>query len=118
MNVVVPSVQKLTSLELEPEKLNRKELRVDNIIVGECKLKFFTGFTNLTLFKICLGFITDYQLYENDRAGFSLPQQFLVGSMWLRSGMTEQHLAQLYGVSLTTISIIFSKWIPAMYRRF
>ena len=32
--------------------------------------------------------------------------------------MTEQHLAYFYGVSLTTISKILSKWIPVMYRRF
>ena len=72
------SVQNIRSKELELEKLKKKELRVDNIIADEHKLKFFAGFTNLNLSNIFIDFITDHQLYENDRAELSLQHQFLI----------------------------------------
>eukprot|EP00794_Sanderia_malayensis_P002253 gene2253-2577_t len=112
------NVDYITSLRLEIDKLQDKELTVNNITKDKQKLKVFTGFKDVILLQICFDYVTDHQLYGNDRAEFSLQQQILIVLMRLRLGLTEQHLAFVYGASLTTISRIFSKWIPVMYRRF
>eukprot|EP00794_Sanderia_malayensis_P012557 gene12557-13843_t len=111
------NVHYIASLRLEI-KSQDKELTVDNITKDKQKLKFFTGSKDVILFQICFDYVTDHQLYGNDRAEFSLQQQFRIVLMPLRLGLTEQHLAYVYCASLTTISRIFSKWIPVIYRRF
>jgi len=105
-------------LEKELKECKKKEINASNIKSDKQKLKYYTGFVNAELFDICFDFITYGQFTEEEAYKLPLTGQFLLVLMRLRLGLTEQNLAYTFSISKMTVSRIFLRWIPLMFRRF
>ena len=110
------------ALEKEPSYFKANQLNSKNVKANRQKLKFYTGFIHPDLFDICFDFVTEGQVAEEDDYRLPLVEQFLLVLVRLRLGLTEQHISYSFSahetISTATVSRIFHRWIPLMYRRF
>ena len=85
---------------------------------SDSELKFYTGISNAKLFYYCFELITKGQLTLHNQSALCLEDQVLLVLIRLRLGLSEQLLAYLFNINITTVSRIFLRWIPTMYRKF
>ena len=111
--------EEITYLRSEKQQLAQaledKYLTEESLQSSDSKVKFFTGLPKYSVLKCVLDFVAGH-VEENQR---SLPvfQQCLLVLMKLRLNLFNQDLAYRFGVSQSTISKIFSKWINIMCER-
>ena len=96
----------------------KKSFGMQEVLHDDRKARYFTGVHDRELFVICFNFIGHVQLLENVVIRLALEEQFLLVLVKLSLGITDQFLAHLFNISLSSIGNIFCNWIPKMYERF
>jgi len=95
---------------LESVQLNEESLKSD-----DDKVKFYTGLPCYSVMNtVFLHVSTDFKCNESSLPKF---QQFLMTLMKLRLNLSNQDLAYRFGISQSTVSKYFRKWINVMYIR-
>ena len=79
-------------------------------------IKFYTGLPSYVHLKAVFSFVSA-DLKEHCNANLTLFRQFLMTIIKLRLNLCDQDLAYRFGVSQSTISKTFRKWIGVMYVR-
>ena len=98
--------------------MTERQLSAKNVKQSDSELKFYTGISNAKLFYYCFELITKGQLTLHNQSALCLEDQVLLVLIRLRLGLSEQLLAYLFNINITTVSRIFLRWIPTMYRKF
>ena len=78
-------------------------------------IKFYTGLPSYSLLKTVFDFVSPLDKHHN--SALPLFQQFLMTLVKLRLNLCDQDLAYRFGVSQSTVSRNFRKWIDIMYIR-
>ena len=78
-------------------------------------IKFYTGLPSYSLLKTVFDFVSPWDKHHN--SALPLFQQFLMTLVKLRLNLCDQDLAYRFGVSQSTVSRNFRKWIDIMYIR-
>ena len=78
--------------------------------------KFYTDFPSYARLVAVLHFVSA-DLKEHHNSNLTLFQQFLVSIIKLRLNLCDQNIAYHFGISHSTISKTFQKWINRMYIR-
>lgn len=84
--------------------------------LGQDKLKFYTGLESVKALKAVFGLVSPY-IEEHHLSSLTKNQQFLMVLMKLRLNLTDQDLGYRFGVSQSTVSKNWKKWIDIMYFR-
>ena len=79
-------------------------------------VKFYTGLPSYARLMAVFSFVLA-DLKEHHNSNLTLFQQFLVTIIKLRLNLCDQDIAYRFGVSQSTISKTFRKWINQMYIR-
>ena len=108
----------IQELKLSLETSLEQEVNAVNVKKDKAKLNFHTGFNDSEIFDCCFAFVTKGQLTLHTQAALSLEDQFLLVLIRLRLGLSEQLLSYIFKINISSVSRIFLRWIPAMYRRF
>ena len=81
---------------------------------NDAKTKFYTGLPTYHIFMVVFNFLYPF---VNRPTKLSLMDEFLLVMMKLRLNLLTEDLAHRFGVSISTVSRIFHKWLDVMYVR-
>ena len=105
-------------LQKEVQLLKNHPVRVATIWNDDKRTKFYTGFTTFLLFQTVFDFVAPLvQMLQKMSGKLSLMDEFLMVLMKLRLGLLNEDLGYRFGVSNSTVSRIFHKWLECMYCR-
>ena len=105
MNTVDVSVQ--TNLTFCTQPFTEESFSVN----GKDYVKFYTGLTDFDVLKAVFDIVAPPVLYKTKLTQF---QEFVLTLIKLRLDLPYKDLAYRFGLSLTTVSRIFSKWLSIM----
>ena len=103
-----------SELQKEVQLLKDHPMSVDFIRDCDKRTKFFTGLTTFLLFTTVFEFVAP-QVQKVGR--ITLMDEFLMVLMKLRLSLLNEDLSYRFGVSVSTVSRIFHKWLEVMYIR-
>ena len=97
-------------------KVKSLEISEDSFKDDDTKVNFFTGLQNFAMLMHVYSFITETSTHASNclLAPF---QEFILFVMHLRLNVSFQYLAYRFGVSLPTVTRIFTKWVDLAYLR-
>ena len=105
-------------LQKEIQLLKDHPMSVGFIRGDDKKKKFYTGLTTFILFQTVFDFVVPLvQTLQKMPGKLSLMDEFLMVLMKLRVGLLNEDLGYRFGVSNSTVSRIFHKWLESMYCR-
>lgn len=128
---------KCKEFEVKVENLERQIFKLDKFMTNKDTAQFYTGFENWDAFMVVFRYLNPGEKGQNIRywnssnTNFSssdpsvdkggkpralrpLDEYFLTMCR-LRQGFHEEHLAHLFGISLSTVSRVFISWINFMF---
>ena len=101
-------------LQKEVQLLKDRPMSINFIRDCDKRTKFFTGFTTFFLFTTVFEFVAP----QVQKVGkLTLMDEFLMVLMKLRLSLLNEDLSYRFGVSVSTVSRIFHKWLEVMYIR-
>lgn len=101
--------------KLQDKTRNNKSF-LESIAGSDRLIRFFTGLNTYTLFLTIFNFVAS-GVSQNMLCSLSQQEQFLLTLMRLRLNLRELDLAHRFGISQSTVSRYFQKWVTAMYVR-
>lgn len=105
-------------LQKEIQLLKDHPMSVGFIRGDDKRTKFYTGLTTFILFQTVFDFVVPLvQTLQKMPGKLSLMDEFLMVLMKLRLGLLNEDLGYRFGVSNSTVSRIFHKWLESMYCR-
>ena len=119
--------QSLAELEDECDTLRKEkyelckvvqdfQISIDSFKSDNVKLKFYTGLDSFEALESVFNLIAPF-VENHHRSALSMFNQFLMVLMKLRLNLTDQDLGYRFGVSQSTVSKNWKKWVNIMYRR-
>lgn len=98
------------------EKVNTLTLNEDSFKNNDEKVKYYTGLPNFALLMTIFNFVAPHvaSTHKNVLSKF---QELLIVLMRLRLNLGFQDLAYRFGISVSTASRIFDRWLPIMDAR-
>ena len=113
------TISDIQCLEEKPSKVRVVEqfLLTDDVLkTNDDAVKFYTGLSTHARLKAVFDLVPGC-LGKHSNSSLSLFQEFLLTLMKLRTNIRDQVLAYRFGVSQSTVSRYFRKWIDIMYIR-
>lgn len=107
---------KIIQLQVEKDQLQSAALTEESFMCDDDKVQLYTGLPSYALLNIVFNFVAPC-IRHHHRSTTSKFSQFLMVLMKLRLNLTDADLAYRFGVSRSTVSRIFLKWITVMYAR-
>ena len=104
-----------TELSMEVKVVRENVLTETFLQCNRDAIKFYTGLPSYSLLKTVFDFVSPLDKHHN--SALPLFQQFLMTLVKLRLNLCDQDLAYRFGVSQSTVSRNFRKWIDIMYIR-
>ena len=95
--------------------MNEKLVKVTfkHILQNETILKFYTGLPNTKIFKLICNTVSN-GIVVDKKCKLSTEEELLLVLMRLNLGLLEQDIGYRFGVTQSTVSKIFNKWIVIM----
>ena len=101
-------------LQKEVQLLKDHPMGVGFIRDDDKRTKFYTGLTTFYLFQTLFNFVVPLvQMLQKMPGKLSLVDEFLMVLMKLRLGLLNEDLGYRFGVSNSTVSRIFHKWLDS-----
>ena len=105
-------------LQKEVQLLKDRPMSVGFIRGDDKRTKFYTGLTTFFLFQTVFDSVAPLvQLFQKMTGKLTLMDEFLMVLMKLRLGLLNEDLGYRFGVSNSTVSRTFHKWLESMYIR-
>ena len=93
------------------------ELTEDSLMSSKSKVKFYTGLPSYSVLKAVFNFVSLHMPPPYRDSTLPKFQQFLMFLLKLRLNLFDQDLAYRFGVSQSTVSRNFRKWVDVCYVR-